>query len=213
MMVLVVSATACTSSADQVPPPSTFGAGSPWLGSFASVALPAPVNSLTALECVNAMRCWAVGSTVGVGGAPNGAAIITTADGGVRWSTQVIPPTVGYLSGIACSDARHCTAVGQAGQTFDGQSVIIVTTDGGQHWAQALMPPGISDVTAVWCQTDRDCLAIGSAATGDVALVSASGGSNWTVQGSLPSSITGVNDISCSNDQTCWVTAANRAQR
>ena len=122
------------------------------------------------------MRCWAVGSTVGVGGAPNGAAIITTADGGVRWSTQVIPPTVGYLSAIACSDPRHCTAVGQAGQTSDGQSVVIVTTDGGAAWTQAQTPPGILDVTAVSCQPDRRCLAIGSTAAGGVALVSTFGG-------------------------------------
>ncbi len=177
------------------------------MGSFASVALPAPVNSLTALECVNAMRCWAVGSTVGVGGAPNGAAIITTADGGVRWSTQVIPPTVGYLSAIACSDPRHCTAVGQAGQTSDGQSVVIATSDAGGSWTQAQTPPGIVDVTAVSCQPDRRCLAIGSTAAGGVALVSTSAGSTWTMQGALPSNITGANDISCSNDQTCWVTA------
>ena len=207
VLVLVVSVTACTSSADQTAPPSTFGAGSPWLGSFASVALPAPVNSLTDLDCVNPMRCWAVGSTVGVAGAPNGAAIITTADGGIRWSAQVIPPTVGYLSAIACSDSRLCTAVGQADQTSDGQSVIIVTTDGGEVWTQAQIPPGVLDATAVACQPDHRCLAVGSTATGGVALVSASGGSTWTMEGALPSNITGANDISCSNDQTCWVVA------
>jgi len=207
VLVLVASVAACTSSPDQAAPPSTFGAGSPWQGSFTSVALPAPVNSLTALECVNALRCWAVGSTVGVGGAPNGAAIITTADGGVRWSTQVIPPTVGYLSAIACSDPRHCTAVGQAGQTSDGQSVVIATSDAGGSWTQAQTPPGTLDVTAVSCQPDRRCLAIGSTAAGGVALVSTSAGSTWTMQGALPPNITGANDISCSNAQTCWVTA------
>jgi len=142
-----------------------------------------------------------------VDGAPNGAAIITTADGGIRWSTQVIPPVVGYLSGIACSDPRHCTAVGQTGQISGGQSVIIVTADGGAEWTLAQTPPGVLDVTAAACQTDRRCLAIGSTAAGSVALVSASGGSAWTMQGALPSNVSGANDISCSNDQTCWVTA------
>jgi hypothetical protein len=177
------------------------------MGSFASVALPVPVNSLTDLECVNAMRCWAVGTTVGVAGAPNGAAIITTADGGVRWSTQVIPPTVGYLSAVACSDTRNCTAVGQADQTSDGQSVVIVTTDGGAMWTQAQMPSGFLDVTAVSCQPDRRCLAIGSTAAGGVALVSDSGGLTWTMQGDLPSNLTGASAISCSNSLSCWVTA------
>ncbi len=109
---VVVAVTACTTSPDGTAPPSTFGPGSPWLGTFASAALPAPVNSLTALDCVSSSYCWAVGSTVGGSGAPNGAAVIVTTDGGTLWAAQIIPPTVGYLSGIACSDKRHCTAVG-----------------------------------------------------------------------------------------------------
>lgn len=204
-VVAVMMTAACTSSTDGVPPPSTFGADSPWLGTFTAAALPPPVNALTALDCVNASRCWALGSTVGVGGAPNGAAIIATTDGGARWRTQVIPPTVGYLSGIACSDAHDCTAVGQAAP--NGQAVIIATTDGGATWTQVPTPPGILDLSAVSCQSDHQCIAIGSTAGGDVALVSASTGSAWTQGGALPATMSSATGISCSDDRTCWVTA------
>src|ERR1700722_12041973 len=158
-----LTVTACTSSGTTAPP-TTFAVGSPWLGTFAAVGLPTPVNSLTALDCASATRCWAVGSTVGGGGAPNGAAVIATTDGGARWGAQITPPTVGYLSAIGCSNVRRCTAVGQASQTSGGQGVIISTADGGTQWTPVPAPPGILDLTAVSCLPDGWCMAVGTAA-------------------------------------------------
>ena len=64
--------------------------GSPWFGALTPVALPEPVNSLSALDCPTAGSCWAVGSTVGGAGASNGAAVITT--------TATVTPNVGDVS-------------------------------------------------------------------------------------------------------------------
>ena len=200
-----LTVTACANSSNTAPPP-TFGVDSPWLGMFTAVGLPAPVNSLSALDCVNATRCWAVGSTVGSGGAPNGAAVIATTDGGVRWAPQVIPPTVGYLSAVGCNNGGHCTAVGQAGQAAGGDAVIVTTADGGAHWTQVPAPAGILDLTAVSCHPDGWCLAVGSSATGSVALVSATSGASWVQTGALPPSLSGASAISCTGDQRCWVT-------
>jgi hypothetical protein len=209
MVVLAAGLSACSSGGSPAGAPSgaPIAAGSPWLGAFAPVALPAPVNALTALDCPNASSCWAVGSTVGGAGAPNGAAVIVTADGGATWKSQVIPPTVGYLSGISCSDPRHCAAVGQASQTSNGQGVIIATSNGGATWTQSTTPPGILDVTAVACLPDRRCIATGTDATGVVALVSTSPGSGWEQRGVFPGSVSGATAVSCSDDQHCWVTA------
>jgi hypothetical protein len=171
------------------------------------VALPAPVNSLTGLACTSATRCWAVGSTVGGAGAPNGAAVIATTDGGAKWTSQIIPATVGYLSDISCSDQRHCVAVGQASQTSNGQGVIIATSNGGGTWTPSPTPPGILDVTALSCRADRRCLATGAAVGGVVALSSTAGGSGWVRLGTLPASVSGATAISCPDDQHCWVTA------
>jgi hypothetical protein len=171
------------------------------------VGLPAPVNSLTDVACPTPTRCWATGSTVGGAGAPNGAAVIATINGGATWTPQVIPATVGYLSGIACSNRLRCVAVGQAALTSNGQAAVITTVDGGTTWAPAPTPPGILDLTAVSCRGDLRCMAIGTSGGGTVALVSATAGSTWVQQGALPPNTSGATDISCTGDNDCWVTA------
>ena len=202
---IILGVAGCTTP-EAAPPPSTFGTNSPWLGTFTAVALPSPVNSLDALDCTSGSRCWAVGSTVGGGGAPNGAAVIGTADGGVRWTPQVIPPTVGSLSGIACSDALRCTAVGQASQVSASQAVIITTVDGGTQWTQVPAPATVLDLTAVSCLADGWCMAVGSTAAGTVALVSTTSGAAWTQVGALPTAMSGATFVSCTDSQQCWVT-------
>jgi hypothetical protein len=126
VMALLTSACSTLSNHTAQAPPSTLAPGSPWLGIFTDVALPVPVNSVTAVACATASSCWAVGSTVGDDGAPNGAAIIATTDGGAHWVNQAAPGTVSYLSGISCSDRHHCTAVGQ---TASGLAAIVTTAD------------------------------------------------------------------------------------
>jgi hypothetical protein len=203
-VLVTLSATACTATpTTDASPTSTFVVGSPWLGAFKAVTLPTPVNSLRDVDCATAELCWAVGSTAGVSGAPNGAALIATTDGGATWTGQPIPPTVGYLSAIACSDRHHCTAVGQ---TTSGQAAVITTTTGGAIWTQQAAPAGVLDITTVSCETDRRCLAVGSTAGGVVALVSVTPGSAWTAAGSLPATVSGATGVSCIGDQQCWVT-------
>ena len=143
---------------------------------------------------------------MGGGGAPNGAAVIATADGGGRWTPQVIPPTVGSLSGIACSDALHCTAVGQASQVSASQAVIITTVDGGAQWTQVPAPARVLDLTAVSCLADGWCMAVGSTAAGTVALVSTTSGAAWTQVGALPDSHVGSHLRLVHGQPACWVT-------
>ncbi|HWD52781.1 MAG TPA: hypothetical protein VG412_10285 [Acidimicrobiales bacterium] len=179
-----------------------FTPGSPWSGSLVPVVPPKPVNTVTAVTCVTAAKCWAVGSTVGSGGAPNGAALIATSNGGSGWTAQPIPPTTGYLADIACSTPSLCVAVGQ-GQ--GNQGIAISTTNGGTSWGQAAVPAAIGDVTTVTCGSDRRCLAIGSVGSGDVALVSTSAGATWTQAGTLSGGIGGASGVSCLDAQHCWV--------
>jgi hypothetical protein len=181
----------------------SFAAGSPWTGTLVPVALPAPVNATVATTCATATDCWAVGSTVGSDGAPNGAAVIATTNGGTSWVAQAIPATVGFLSAIACSTARQCVAAGQGQAT---QGVVITTTNGGTTWTQGALPAGVTDVTAVECQAGVQCMAIGSTASGDVALTSTSAGAPWTQVGALPAAVGGVRSIACVGATDCWVT-------
>lgn len=206
-LALTVAACSTTPSPGAGTSASTVASGSPWMGAFEATVPPSPVNSLTDVTCATALRCWAVGSTVGTGGAPNGAVVIASSDGGATWSNQVIPPQVGYLSRIACSTKRDCTAVGQAAQTSAGQAVVIGTDDGGATWALEAVPADILDVTAVSCEADRKCTAIGTTATGAVALTSTTPLSGWSQLGALPAGLSVATAISCTDDSDCWVTA------
>jgi hypothetical protein len=204
MAVMAMVTTACSSSpSGSTATPSTIAAGSPWTGTFTPVNLPAPVNSLSALDCSTAKACWAVGSTVGSAAAPNGAAVIASVDGGAKWTNQVVPATVGYLSGISCSDRHRCTAVGQ---TSAGQAAIISTADGGSSWVLQTVPAGILDITTVSCRPDDACVAVGSTTGGLVSLGSASPASGWVQQAALPTTISGATDLSCTDATDCWVT-------
>ena len=205
-LLVVVAAAACAHNTSNASPPPTFVANSPWLGSFVTVALPAPVNTLSGLDCVSAKRCWAVGSTVGGAGAGNAAALIATTNGGATWVAEAIPPTVGYLSGIACTDSSHCTAVGQAAGPTGTQAVAIMTLDGGTRWGPVVIPPGVVDLTAITCEHDGRCMAVGNTVLGSVALVSMSSGATWTEGGSLPAGMSGATAVSCTDDGSCWVT-------
>ena len=210
LSVVAMTASACSAGAPTGAntAPSAIAPNSPWHGTLAAVSPPAPVNALNAVDCPTEFKCWAVGSTVGVSGAPNGAAVIATVNGGASWTSQSIPATVGYLSDIACSDQRHCTAVGQAGQTSNGQGAILATSNGGASWVQPATPPGVLDVTAVACQANHRCLAVGAVAGGVAALVSTAAGAPWVQKGSLPPGNTGATGVSCSDTLHCWATAS-----
>ncbi len=172
-----------------------------------SVALPVPFNSLGAVNCPTATRCVAVGSTVGVDGAPNGAGIVTSSTGGASWTVAVVPPTVGFLSDVACTDGRRCVAVGQTGQAGSGLGAIVATTNGGTTWIPEAVPAGAGDVTAVSCLATGRCVALATGAFGAIALVSSSPGATWTQAGVLPPGMSGATAISCTDDQHCWATA------
>jgi len=207
LVALMAAACSSTGSTQGASAPSTIAPGSPWLGTLAAVTLPPPVNSLTSLDCVSSFRCWAVGSTIGGAGAPNGAAVIATDNGGATWTVETTPPTVGYLSAISCSDRHHCTAVGQAAQTSNGQGAIITTADGGATWVSAVVPSGVLDVTAIACQANRRCLATATTILGTAVLVASPAQPAWAQRGTLPPTFTGATGISCPDAQHCWVTA------
>ena len=185
---------------------STIASGSPWRGALATDTLPAPVHDLRAVSCASAARCWAIGSTLGSGDGPNGAALVATTDGGTVWSLEAIPTSVGFLSDISCGDVHHCDAVGQSGQTGTGPGVVIDTADGGATWVIQTIPPGTTEVDAVACGTDLHCVAIARAGGPSETLVSARAGGPFVTAGSLPVGVTTATALACTSDRDCWAT-------
>lgn len=202
VVLMSIVASACsTSGTSQSRSPAALAAGGPWHGAFNTSVPPPPINSLRNVDCVTPVRCLAVGSAVGSGGAATPVVAITH-DGGRAWSTEPIPTAIAFLSDVSCSIQNECAAVGQ---TTSAQGAVIVTRTGGSSWTEPTLPPGVLDVTTVMCRPDHQCLAVGTTGSSSVALVATSVGGPWTIAGSLPPQITGATDVTCVG-ATCWAT-------
>ncbi len=125
---VVLAAGACSSIVphDSAPPIGLIATTTPWAGSFDSVDLPLPVNSITSVSCPTTSSCWATGSTEGGGGNPLGAVILVTRNGGATWTSDGIPTTIGYLSSISCRDTTHCVAVGETTTALGMEGVALM---------------------------------------------------------------------------------------
>ena len=178
----------------------------PWQGALTTTTLPAPVQTLRAVACATAQRCWAVGSTLATSSAPAGPALVATTDGGATWAVLTLPPTVGYLSGVACTSARSCTAVGQVGVTGVGPGAILTTTNG-TTWTLQVAPVGTTDITAVDCRTGGRCTALG-VVSGVVTTLIPSHAGTWVATGRLPAPASVATALSCTDATHCWATAA-----
>lgn len=205
---MFVLAAGCTSGTahDAGSAAGTVAVGTPWTGVFTSIDLPIPVNSLTDVSCPTVSRCWATGLTVGADGAPNGAAIVASRNGGASWTPDAIPGAVGYLSAISCRTASDCVAVGQTGASLGTLGLIVATTDGGRTWSAQPPISGTTDVTVVTCLPNGRCLAIATGAAGAVGVVTTGPDVPWQTVGALPVGITGATGVSCADDHDCWVT-------
>jgi hypothetical protein len=181
----------------------------PWIGSFTTDTLPPTVQALRAVTCPTAKRCWAVGSTQGTGSTPSTATVATTVDGGSSWIVQPIPATIGFLSAIACSGPRACTAVGQIGSDGTGPGAVVSTLNAGATWTLEPVPAGTTDVTAVECGATGGCMALASIGGRVTALSSAGVGAPWVAGGALPSTVSAATGISCTNATLCWATGVS----
>jgi hypothetical protein len=179
----------------------------PWQGTLTVTTLPAPVQTLRAVACPSAHRCWAVGSTLATSSTPAGAALVDTTDGGATWTVETVPPTVGYLSAVACASTRSCTVVGQIGLTGVGPGAVLTTATGGATWALQTVPAGTTDVTAVDCRAGGRCTALGVVA-GRVTTLRPSSSGSWAAGGSLPPAASAATALSCTDGTHCWATAA-----
>ena len=205
---------ACGSSTTGAPRPGSSSSPSstlaaPWQGTLVASALPAPVQSLQAVSCATALRCWAVGSSVATSAAPTGPVIVASVNGGATWKVQPLPTGIGYLADIACGTTRACTAVGQAGGSGVGPGVILATTNGGATWASQTVPTGTTDVTAVSCRAGARCTALGTVAGHVTTLTPGGGAGTWIPGGPLPPAASVATSLACPDSLHCWATASN----
>ena len=205
---LSASCSSVSSGTRTIGPPTTPSSSSPgpWHGSLAASPLLVPVQTLHAVTCPTARRCWAVGTTLATASAPAGAALTATTDGGATWTVETVPSAVSYLSAVACASTRVCTAVGQIGLTGVGPGAVLTTANGGATWVLQSVPVGTTDVTAVDCWTGGQCSALGVVAGRVTTLIPSSPG-NWGAGGAMPPVASAATALSCIDSRYCWATA------
>ncbi|HSZ28385.1 MAG TPA: hypothetical protein VK784_01345 [Pseudonocardiaceae bacterium] len=171
---------------------------------------PAPGSFFTAISCISASHCTAVGAY-----GPNDAATFNLAEvwNGSTWKLQSIGnPDGSYivLEGVSCTSAAFCMAVGSYANRF-GTTLTLAATWNGSKW-MILHPPSpqgasFSNLSAVSCSSATACAAVGYSQgnSGAPPLAEIWNGTAWTIESTppLPLSIGQLNAVSCVSATAC----------
>lgn len=148
----------------------TTNGGANW----APVTAPSGGKSLNAVHFPDAMTGYAVGGETFGSNEPT---ILKTVDGGATWSA-LRTTAKGVLSGIHCSSASTCIAVG--GNVSAMTALILKTTDGGATWTSFVPPAATTNfLNGVHCVTPVVCHTAGTYFNVSVVLRTTDGGGTW----------------------------------
>lgn len=175
----------------------TTDSGTTWR----SLTLPAHTWLSSAFSCRGPRTC-VVGADEGFDTADTPdfsgrAAVLTTDDGGRRWTVHYLPSAFGLVTDLSCPTPAHCVAFAwlrgsdplpnpQAGFDRYYPTTVLTTDDGGRRWERSSLPPGAPTVRfelasdaggSLTCPTATVC-----DATGDEAQIVTTGG-DYVVQG------------------------------
>lgn len=142
--------------------------------------------SLESISCNSATSCVAVGSYPPLAERWNGK----------RWTVQrpaTSPPNQGQwttVSGVACSGARHCIAVGRHDNGAGGATWAVVEQWNGTTWTVMSIPhphQGDDFLSSIACTASNRCVAVGgSGRARPKELVERWDGTLWTMQQPAP---------------------------
>jgi hypothetical protein len=201
---------------------------SPWV--MQAVPLPAGATnaSLPAVSCTSATSCTAVGSRYRRTGPlqhVRGAALAEHWNGSA-WTIErtPFPADAGQsieLSGVSCTSAPSCTAVGNYEDNTGNYHALAEHWDGSAWTVQTpVTPPGVAfvDLFGIWCASAANCTATGYYTTGvtsgpGAALVEHWDGSAWTRE-PTPANPPGSNvsllaAVSCTSAASCTAVGAS----
>jgi hypothetical protein len=128
-----------------------------------------PSVQLTAVSCPSPATCVAVGDYSDKSGNDNAGMVLVRSGG--RWTAAELPlppkATGTELTGVSCSTAASCVAVGVYWDDRAGGHGLLLTLSGGA-WkaAQAPVPPNAGTFTNAWafgasCSSPQSCVAVG----------------------------------------------------
>ncbi len=170
---------------------------------------------LSAVSCPTATDCMAVGNATNKSEAE--LALIEQWNG-TRWAIQSVPnprfTNQSFLSGVSCSTATACTAVGQFNTTNGGQFTLAERWNG-KSWTVQSTPitaDGSSGLDSVSCPSSTACFAVGSYSTKQASLTERWNGKSWAIQ-STPEPVGYPQSVSCSSVTTCTAVGAQDTER
>jgi hypothetical protein len=178
-------------------------------------------TTLDGVSCTSASACIAVGTTFYDSGAIN--LPLAEAWNGKTWQVQVTHAPKGStgfsLSGVSCSSASACTAVGE--DTESGNAEAVAERWNGKTWAfQTTAKTGALEtpLMGVSCPSAAACVAVGyqdkTDASPNQPLAEKWNGKTWAVQKvPLPSGSPGgtFNAVSCSSPTACTATGSSNS--
>jgi hypothetical protein len=182
--------------------------GATWVIETTPNAAGALGSELFGVSCTSSTDCTAVGSYTDSSGVE-----VTLADAwnGTDWATQKTPNPAGsqdnQLSGVSCTAATSCTAVGQ---DLSGTGVQVTLADAwnGTTWATEKTPnptgSEVNQLSGVSCTSSTACTAVGS--SDGTTLPEAWNGTKWAIEtspnppGSEDNQLSGV---SCNSSTAC----------
>lgn len=135
----------------------TTNGGQTWTGQ----SVPASVTGLDAIACPSLGVCQAIGtngSSQSGGAGTNGAAAISTTDGGTTWTLGTVPSSVVGITALSCATPRYCRAAALTGTQYPYTPVGMVTTDAGVTWDTEALPAGLIEIDAIDCPAATSCI-------------------------------------------------------
>ena len=160
---------------------------------------PALGNNLYGIACPTLTECFTVG---GVGATQSGG-IFGTTNGGMSWTDNEYPPTIGIQYSVACPSPSDCFSTGVG---------IVATTNSGASWGYQGTPSPAAAYKSVTCPSTSTCYAVAfdplqNNSDTSVVVNTTDGGAQWNQftfpTGFAPTGWTHV--ISCTSATTCYV--------
>ena len=173
--------------------------GSSWSAQHPARPAGATRNLLTAVSCVSAKFCEAVGTHLDGSGNFVGLAEVWN---GTSWKIQATPNPAqavsgerAGLSGVSCTSTHFCEAVGFSAAAPGAGAI---RWNGTSWTAQAV--PGAANLSSVSCASASFCEAVGGGAETDVW-----NGTSWSAQ-SAAAGFTSLSSVSCVSGSFCEAT-------
>jgi hypothetical protein len=220
-----VSPTACTAVGSARLTSSVVTLAEAWNGTAWSIhSTPNPsgalFSQLSGVSCASSTACIAVGVSQSTG-QPSP---LAEAWNGSAWTLQSVPlpsgSTGAYFSGVSCTSASACTAVGVAFTST--AKVTLAEVWNGSSWTVQTTPnptgATASYLFGVSCTSTTFCTAVGinSSTTGSTPIAEGWNGSTWSLETvPAPAGATGtsLDGVSCTSASACEAVGSSSASK